>query len=57
MSCFGGGIREKFEKNRKLHKDVSVGCLLVANATGINSCMGSTVSLLLSGPAALEMKT
>lgn len=47
----------RFEKNRELHKAVSVGCLLVANAMGINSCTGSIVSLLSSSLAALEMKT
>lgn len=56
VSCFGGRMRARFEKNRKLHKDVSVGCLL-ANATGINSCAGSTVSLLSSSLAAWEMET
>lgn len=42
--------------NRKLHKGVSDGCLLVASAAGINSCRGSTMSLLLSSLTAVEMR-
>lgn len=37
-SCFGVRTRARFEENSKLHKDSSVGCLLGASATGINSC-------------------
>nr|XP_009685581.1 PREDICTED: uncharacterized protein LOC104152099 isoform X2 [Struthio camelus australis] len=53
-NCSRRGVIARFKKNRKLHKEVSVGCLLVANATEVNNHTGSTELLLSYSPAALD---
>ncbi|XP_059578666.1 uncharacterized protein LOC102570442 isoform X2 [Alligator mississippiensis] len=52
-----GGIIAGFKKQRKLSKEVPVCCLLGASATDTNNCTSSIEPLLLSSPAALEIKT